>query len=57
MLRKILSLVLNCEKDSKKTGDRKTITKERTIGEGRSEESISSIHVGSTQEKIPDPWF
>jgi len=56
MLKKILSLVLNCEKK----GDRKT---DQTTGKnptGRSEEFVSSVGVTGTQkqtEKYPDPWF
>jgi hypothetical protein len=49
MLKKILSLVLNCEKKR----DRKT----RETPKGRSEESISSVDTRSTQTKIPDPWY
>ena len=48
MLKKILSLVLNCEQKE----DRKT----RETPTGGSEKSISSMDVSSTQTKIPDPW-
>jgi hypothetical protein len=49
MLRKILSLVLNCEKKrDRKTGE----TSERG-----SKESIASVDTRSTQTKIPDPWY
>jgi len=57
MLRKILSLVLNCEKVSEKKKHRKVAQNEGATGKGRSEESGSSIHAGGTQKKIPDPWF
>ena len=60
MLRKILSLVLNCEKK----GLRKTDGVEReTAGEQRSKQSLSSMgSVGdrTKNEKdggIPDPWY
>ena len=49
MLRKILSLVLNCEKK----GDRKT----GETSTGGSEESIASVDSRRPQEKIPDPWW
>jgi hypothetical protein len=57
MLRKILSLVLNFEKIFEKKEHRKVAQNEGATGEGRSEESVTSIHAGSTQTKIPDPWF
>jgi hypothetical protein len=56
-LRKILLLVLNCEKVFKKKEYRKIAQSEGATGEGRSKEFVSSIHVGGTQTKIPDPWF
>lgn len=49
MLRKILSLVLNCEKK----GDRKT----GKISPGGSEESSSSVDSRRPKEEIPDPWW
>jgi len=57
MLRKILSLVLNCEKVSEKKKHRQVAENEGATGEGRSEESVSSIHAGSTKETLPDPWY
>ena len=49
MLRKILSLVLNCEKKRDgKTGE---------TAERRTKEPITSMDNRSTQAKIPDPWF
>jgi hypothetical protein len=57
MLRKILSLVLNCEKVSAKKKPRKVAQNEGATGEGRSEESVTSIHASSTKEEISDPWF
>lgn len=60
MLRKILSLVLNCEKK----GLRKTTGVEReTAGEQRSQQSLSSVGAVGNRRKdekdggIPDPWF
>ena len=49
MLRKILSLVLNCEKK----GDRKT----GETSAGGSEESITSVDSRRSKEEIPDPWW
>jgi hypothetical protein len=57
MLLKILLLDLNFEKIFKKKEYRKDAQNERAIGEGRSEKSVSSVYAGSTQEKIPDPWY
>ena len=57
MLRKILSLVLNCEKDSKKKKHRQVAESKGATGDGRTKEPVSGIHAGSTQEKIPDPWW
>jgi hypothetical protein len=49
MLKKILSLVLNCEKK----GDRKT----GETSTGGTEEPISSMDTRRTKEEIPDPWY
>jgi hypothetical protein len=49
MLRKILSLVLNCEK--------KRVGEDRETPKGGSEKSISSVDNRRPQTKIPDPWF
>jgi hypothetical protein len=57
MLRKILLLVLNFEKVFTKKKHRQVAENKRATGEGRTEEPISSVHAGSTQEKIPDPWY
>jgi len=57
MLRKILSLVLNCEKVFEKKKYRQVAQNEGETGEGRSEESVSSIHASSTKETLPDPWL
>ena len=60
MLRKILSLVLNCEKK----GLRKTTGVEgETAGEQRHQQSLSSMGSMGNRTKdekngrIPDPWF
>ena len=60
MLRKILSLVLNCEKK----GLRQTDGVEReTDGEQRPQQSLSSMGAVGNRTKdekngrIPDPWF
>ena len=60
MLRKILSLVLNCEKK----GLRKiTGVEGETAGEQRSQQSLSSMGAVGDRAKdekngrIPDPWF
>jgi len=50
-------VVLNCEKVSKKKKHRQVAENEGATGEGRSEESVSSIHTGSTKETLPDPWY
>jgi hypothetical protein len=59
MLRKILSLVLNCngrlERES--TEVRKTVGAQQTNTTGGSESSIGSMVSGSDEKKIPDPWF
>ena len=57
MLRKILSLVSNFEKDSKKKEYRKAAASQGTLGENSTKESIPSVSTRSTQAKIPDPWF
>lgn len=57
MLKKILLLVLNYEKIFKKKKHRQVNQNKRTTREGGSEEFVSSIHVVSTETKIPDPWF
>jgi hypothetical protein len=57
MLRKILLLGLNFEKVFKKNKHRKVAQNKGATGEGRSEEFVSGIHAGSTQAKIPDPWY
>ena len=49
MLRKILSLVLNCEK--------KRVRETGETAEGKTKEPISSVDTYDTQTKIPDPWF
>ena len=60
MLRKILSLVLNCEKK----GLRKTDGVEGEVaGERRSQQPLSSVGAVGNRAKdekdgsIPDPWF
>lgn len=60
MLRKILSLVLNCEKK----GLRQTDGVEReTAGEQRTQQPLSSMGAVGDRRKdekngcIPDPWF
>jgi hypothetical protein len=57
MLRKILSLVSSFEKVFTKKKHRQVTESKGATGEGRTEEPVSGIHVGSTQEKIPDPWW
>ena len=59
MLRKILSLVLNCngrlERES--TEVRKTVGAQQTNTTGGSEESIASVDSRRPKEEIPDPWW
>jgi len=59
MLRKILSLVLNCngrlERES--TQIRETDGAQQTNTQRGSESSIRSMVSGSNEKKIPDPWF
>ena len=60
MLRKILSLVLNCEK---KRLRKTTGVEGETAGEQRSQQSLSSMGAVGDRAKdekngrIPDPWF
>ena len=49
LFKKILSLVLNCEK--------KRVRETGETAEGGTKEPISSMDTRSTQTKIPDPWF
>jgi hypothetical protein len=54
MLRKILSLVLNCEKE--KTGkDKKEIR--GTAAKHRESKSSAKVDAKDSNGKIPDPWF
>ncbi len=54
MLRKILSLVLNCEKE--KTGKNTEKTQGATA-KHRESKSPTKVDVGHSTERIPDPWY
>ncbi len=54
MLKKILSLVLNCEKE--KTGKNTEKTQGATA-KHRESKSPTKVDVGHSSEKIPDPWY
>jgi hypothetical protein len=54
MLRKILSLVLNCEKEKTRKNT------EETQGAGtkhRESKSSTKVDAKNSNGKIPDPWF
>jgi len=57
MLKKTHLVDLNCEKVFEKKKHKQVAENEGATGEGRSEKSVSGIHVGSTKETLPDPWF
>jgi hypothetical protein len=54
MLRKILSLVLNCEKEKNKKDTGETGT---TAAEYRKSKPSTKVDIRHSTEKIPDPWF
>jgi hypothetical protein len=56
-LKQILSQDSNCETIFEKKKHRQVAENEGATGKGRAEESVSSIHAGSTQETLPDPWY
>jgi hypothetical protein len=58
MLRKILSLVFNCEKNSKETRDRQTTKTYQGKGrEYRESKPSTKMDTRHFKETLPDPWW
>jgi len=54
MLRKILSLVLNCEKKEDSKDSKET---RRATGKHRESKPPTKVDAKNSNGKIPDPWF
>jgi len=54
MLRKILSLVLNCEKEK---GSKNSKQNRRAAEKHRESELPTKVDAKDSDGKIPDPWF